>query len=171
MCGYFVSVILQVLGQEQIKRKRAKIDKLTISNEQKNTELEIWSRDGTSQQSLHAKSEISQKSGTEMDQEFGHPAVDFGQAAVYQSTGMPTQRSTRGKRWSIYEEFIAKVLWDLMINNRILFDFRSKYKRDKNCACYKRLGGVYIEQRAVEPSRIQKSWFLYLHDFLGKFYP
>jgi len=33
--GYFVSIILQILGQDQIKRKRAKIDKLTISNEQK----------------------------------------------------------------------------------------------------------------------------------------
>jgi len=33
--GYFVSVILQILGQEQIRRKIAKIDKLVISNEQK----------------------------------------------------------------------------------------------------------------------------------------
>jgi len=33
--GYFVSVILQILGQEQIRRKRAKISKLAISNELK----------------------------------------------------------------------------------------------------------------------------------------
>ena len=35
-----------------------------------------------------------------MDQEFGHSAVDFGQAAVDQSTRMPTQGSTRVKKWS-----------------------------------------------------------------------
>ena len=35
-----------------------------------------------------------------MDQDFGHPAVDFGQAAVDQSTRMPTQRSTRIKMCS-----------------------------------------------------------------------
>ena len=35
-----------------------------------------------------------------MDQEFSHPAVYFGQAAVNQSTGMPTQRSTRIKKRS-----------------------------------------------------------------------
>ena len=66
----------------------------------RNAELEIRSRDETSQQSLHEKSEISQKSGTKMDQEFGHLAVDFGQAAVDQSTGIPTQRSIRVKKRS-----------------------------------------------------------------------
>ena len=37
--GYFVSVILQILGKEQIRRKRAKIDKLEISNEQKRCKI------------------------------------------------------------------------------------------------------------------------------------
>ena len=66
----------------------------------RNAEPEIWSRDGTSQQSFHAKSEILQKSESEMDQEFDHPTVYFGQAAVDQSAGRPTQRSTRVKKRS-----------------------------------------------------------------------
>ena len=35
-----------------------------------------------------------------MDQEFGHPAVDFGQTAVDQLTGMSTQKTTRVKKRS-----------------------------------------------------------------------
>ena len=35
-----------------------------------------------------------------MDQEFGHPALNFGQAAMDQSIGMPTQKSTRVKKQS-----------------------------------------------------------------------
>ena len=98
--GYFVSAIFQILGQEQIRRKEWKLANRWYQMKKKDAEPEIWSRVETSQLSLHAKSEQPQKSGTKMDQEFGHPAVYFDQAAVDQSTGMPTQRSTRVKKWS-----------------------------------------------------------------------
>ena len=75
--GYFVSVILQILGQEQIRRKERKLANRWYQVNNRDAKPEIWCRVGKSQQSFHIKSEISQKSDTDMDQEFGHPAVYF----------------------------------------------------------------------------------------------
>jgi len=80
--GYFVSAILKFLGQEQIRRKRVKIDILTISNEQKKYRTRDLKQSWDISTEPSRKIRIPLKSGTEIDQEFSYPAVDFSQAAV-----------------------------------------------------------------------------------------